>query len=72
MVLAESSVARLYCPRCSQNVDSERNDRVWDNGWVLELDLDVLRAHAKSMGIESRKEVYAGGLEEDEGPRIKR
>ena len=51
MVLAESSVARVYCPRCSEGIDCERHDRVWDNGWVLELDLDVLRAHANSMGI---------------------
>jgi hypothetical protein len=50
-VLAESSVAQVYCPRCSQDVDRDRNDRVWDNGWVLELDMDVLRAHANSMGI---------------------
>jgi hypothetical protein len=42
MVLAESSVVRVYCPRCSQGLDCERNDRVWDNGWVLELDMDVL------------------------------
>ena len=58
MVLAESSVVRVYCPRCSQDVDGERNDRVWDNGWVLELDMDVLRAHANSMGI-SPQEVTA-------------
>ena len=51
MVLAESSVTQVYCPKCSQNVDCERIDRVWDNGWVLELDMDVLRAHANSMGI---------------------
>jgi hypothetical protein len=51
MVLAETSVARVYCPNCSQDLDAERQDRVWDNGWVLELDMDVVRTHAKSMGI---------------------
>jgi hypothetical protein len=51
MVLAESAVAQVYCPGCSQDVDTARNDRVWDNGWVLELDMEVLRAHANSMGI---------------------
>jgi hypothetical protein len=51
MVLAESSVAQVYCPICSKNIDGERNDRVWDNGWVLELKMDVLRVHANSMGI---------------------
>ena len=58
MVLAESSVTQVYCPKCSQNVDCERIDRVWDNGWVLELDMDVLCAHANSMGI-SPQEVTA-------------
>jgi hypothetical protein len=51
MVLAESSVSQVYCPKCSQEVESGRNDRVWDNDWILELDLDVLRTHAASMGI---------------------
>jgi hypothetical protein len=51
MVLAETSVARVYCPNCSQDLDAERQDRVWDNDWVLELDMDVVRTHAKSMGI---------------------
>jgi hypothetical protein len=55
MVLAESSVTQVYCPKCSQNVDGERIDRVWDNGWVLELDMDVLRTHANSMGISSQE-----------------
>jgi hypothetical protein len=58
MVLTESSVARVFCPRCSQDVDCQRNDRVWDNVWVLELDMDVLRAHANSMGV-SPQEVTA-------------
>ena len=51
MVLAENSVAQVYCTSCRQDIDSERNDRVWDNNWILELDMDALRTHAASMGI---------------------
>jgi len=51
MVLAESSVTKVFCPDCSQNIDSERNDRVWDNNWILEFDMNVLQMHAASMGI---------------------
>ena len=51
MVLAESSVAKVFCPNCSRNIDSERNDRVWDNNWILEFDMNVLQVHAASMGI---------------------
>ncbi|MGD2096740.1 MAG: hypothetical protein PVG35_04120 [Desulfobacterales bacterium] len=51
MVLTESSVTKVFCPECSQDIDAERADRVWDNDWILELDMDVLRTHAASMGI---------------------
>ena len=51
MVLAESSVAKVFCPNCSQDIDTDRADRVWDNDWILELDMNVLQLHAASMGI---------------------
>ena len=51
MVLAESSVTKVFCPTCSQDIEAERSDRVWDNDWVLEMDMNVLRTHAASMGI---------------------
>ena len=50
MVLDEKSVAQLYCPKCSRDIDTDCNHRVWDNNWVLELDMDVIRTHANSMG----------------------
>ncbi len=46
MVLDEKSIAQVYCPECSRDVDTESNNRVWDNGWVLELNLDVVRTPA--------------------------
>ena len=51
MVLTESSVSKVFCPNCSQDIDTRRADRVWDNDWVLQMDMDVLRTHAASMGI---------------------
>lgn len=51
MVLDESSVAEVYCPKCSQGVDGQRRNRVWDNGWILELNMDVVRNRAAVMGI---------------------
>jgi hypothetical protein len=58
MVLDEQSVEQVYCPECSQNVESNNDNKVWDNGWVLELDMDVVRTHASTMGI-SPQEVTA-------------
>ena len=51
MVLNESSIARLYCPDCNQAAEAEEKTLVRDNGWVLELDLPILREKSPSMGI---------------------
>ena len=50
-VLDERAVAKVYCPECSQNVDRGQNNLVWDNGWVLELDMQVVRTRAAMMEI---------------------
>lgn len=51
MVLDERCIAEVYCPKCSQGMDRESDSRVWDNGWILELDMDVVRTQAPVMGI---------------------
>jgi hypothetical protein len=51
MILDEKSIAQVYCPDCSGDIDAESNNRVWDNGWVLELNLDVVRTRAALMEI---------------------
>jgi hypothetical protein len=50
-ILDENSVAQVYCPQCSGAIEKRTKNRVWDNGWVLELDPDVLQAHATTMEI---------------------
>ena len=55
MVLDEQSVERVYCPECSQKDDSNSDNKVWDNGWVLELDMDVVRTYASTMGISPQE-----------------
>lgn len=49
MILDESVVREVYCPECSATVDLDPKTMVADNGWVLELDADVLRAFAPRM-----------------------
>jgi hypothetical protein len=58
-VLNETAIEALYCPQCSRKIEAESNSRVWDNDWVLELNMDVVRQSAGSMGI-SAEEVTAG------------
>ncbi len=51
MLLDETAVSQVYCPACSQGVDHRPQNRVWDNNWVLELNLDRVRAHAPTFGM---------------------
>ena len=50
-ILDEKSVVQVYCPRCSGAIEKQDKNRVWDNGWVLELDPDELQTHALTMEI---------------------
>lgn len=49
MVLDEAAVRGVYCPQCSSTVDLDTKTMVPDNGWVLELDADVIAAFAPRM-----------------------
>lgn len=51
MVLNESSVLNLFCPSCSGKIEKEESRYVWDNGWVLELDMDIIRSHSSTFGL---------------------
>jgi hypothetical protein len=42
-VLNETAIEALYCPQCSRNIEGESDSRVWDNDWILELNMDVVR-----------------------------
>jgi hypothetical protein len=53
MLLDEKSVTTLFCPDCSQGHELNRRERVWDNGWILELDMDIIRSHASTFGIDA-------------------
>lgn len=53
MVLDQSAIAALYCPECSATVDVDKQTMVNDNGWVLELDSDVMKAFAPRMTLEA-------------------
>jgi len=55
MVLNETAIEKVYCPQCSRNIDTEGDNRVWDNDWVLEMNMDVVRQFANSMGIPSQE-----------------
>ena len=51
MILDEKAVKEVYCPKCSREIDTGAEGRVFDNGWVLELNMDVVKCCAPVMGI---------------------
>ncbi len=51
MLLSESSVKQLFCPNCSKGHEDEQPQRVWDNGWVLELNMDTIKSHSSTFGM---------------------
>ena len=38
---------------CSKGYAINQPERVWDNGWILELDMDVIRNHASTFGMDA-------------------
>ena len=53
MLLNQSSVTTLFCPDCSKGYEINQPERIWDNGWILELDMDVIRNHASTFGMDA-------------------
>ncbi|MDK9707088.1 MAG: hypothetical protein OEL83_08565 [Desulforhopalus sp.] len=53
MLLNQQSVTTLFCPECSKDSDATSAEMVWDNGWVLVLNMDIIRNHAASFGIDA-------------------
>lgn len=52
MLLNEKSLLFLFCPECSGG-KTESPNRVWDNGWVLEMDMVHIRTHSPTFGISN-------------------
>lgn len=50
MLLDENSVERVFCPNCSQGKKDLGPHQIWDNGWVLELNMDVIRSFSATFG----------------------
>jgi len=51
MVLDEAAVREVYCPQCSATATFDEASMVPDNGWLLEMDADVLKAFAPRMSM---------------------
>lgn len=53
MLLNESSVEQLFCPICSEGHYDMKQHRVLDNGWVLELNMDIIKSHSSTFGMDA-------------------
>ena len=65
MILDESVVKGLYCPKCSATVESDPVEALEDNGWTLELDKDVMALFSPRMTLDgdevTAEKVFDGG-----------
>jgi hypothetical protein len=61
MLLDEMSVTRLFCPECSGVNDANNPERVWDNGWVIEMNMELIRTYASTFGVAAT-ELTAGWI----------
>ena len=52
-VLNESAVREVYCPTCASRAGDDPSAFVQDNGWVIQLDPDLLKSMASHMGLDS-------------------
>jgi hypothetical protein len=64
MVLDERAIAQIYCPKCSQNINIDEDRGVWDNDWVLELNMNVVRSRANTMGFSPEEVTAERGVDE--------
>jgi hypothetical protein len=66
LILDEAAIAELYCPECSAAAPEDKATTVNDNGWVIELDADVLRVFAPRMKLDpetlTAEEVFDKGF----------
>lgn len=51
MVLDETSVSQVYCPECSQQATEAGPHQVWDNGWLLTLNMDIVQSYSSTFGL---------------------
>ena len=42
-VMPVEVVDRLYCPKCSSDIEFNPDSMLRDNGWIIEYDMDVAR-----------------------------
>ena len=69
-ILNEAAVKEVYCPACASTIRQdeaeppEPNALVQDNGWVLSLDMEIIRSMARHMALDpetvTANEVFRG------------
>lgn len=55
MLLSQNSVKRLFCPACSLGLEEALPEMVYDNGWVLELNMDIIKLQALTFGVPAEE-----------------
>ncbi|MFN3479551.1 MAG: hypothetical protein ACK415_04105 [Thermodesulfovibrionales bacterium] len=49
-VMSEEVINGLYCPSCSSRIVFNPDTMIFDNGWIIEYDMDIARFQAQKIG----------------------
>ncbi|WP_231887738.1 hypothetical protein [Thermodesulfatator autotrophicus] len=55
-IMPQEVIFSLYCPRCSSEIELNESTMIWDNGWIIEYDMELARFMAVAkLGIPAEK-----------------
>lgn len=49
-IMSEEVISGLYCPKCSRSISFNPETMVFDNGWIIEFDMDIAQFQAQKIG----------------------
>ncbi len=65
-VMTQEVILNLFCPQCSSDIVLDQTSMIYDNGWVIEYDMDIARFSAISK-LTMEPELVQPGFIFDEG-----
>lgn len=48
-IMTGEVIRRLYCPYCSRDIRFDHKSMLYDNGWIIEYDMDIARFQAQRL-----------------------
>lgn len=49
-IMTEEVISGLYCPKCSKGISFDPERMLFDNGWIIEYDIEIAKFQAQKIG----------------------